>query len=133
MDAAFIPINDPDAYYPSNTICNTGTSLSTTTSRPGLGTIVNMRGFTTGYTSGKILNTDASIKNELGLLITNMTSAEFPSSGGDSGGIIYTVISSTNARPTVGVLKGRVVEGTTITLYYSKADLVLSALGVSRF
>jgi streptogrisin B len=130
VDAAFVPINAPASDYPSNVLCNTVDFLSTTTSRPGQTAIVNMRGAASGYKSGAILGTNESCQNPDGTIMTNMTTAAFPAIGGDSGGIIYTYISSSNTRPTVGVLKGRIGDNVAI---FSKADLVLTALGVSRY
>lgn len=129
VDAAFVPITDNVTYFPSNILCGTSDILSTTTTNPGVGTIVNMRGQTTGYSSGKILSTNQSVTNPDGTVMTNLTSADYVASEGDSGGIIYTFISSSNTRPTVGIVKGRVGS----TGYFSKASLTLSALGVSRY
>ena len=60
-----------------------------------------------------------------------MTTAKYTSSGGDSGGIIYTYISSSNIRYTVGIHKGT----TTISgvKAFTKADLALNALGLERY
>ncbi|MBC8053793.1 MAG: hypothetical protein H7Y13_12080 [Sphingobacteriaceae bacterium] len=129
VDAAFIPINDPVTYFPSQLICNTADVLSTQTSQPGVGTVVNMRGTTTGYSSGSIISTNASTTTAGGITYTNLTSADYASASGDSGGIIYTYISSTNTRPTVGIHLGN----NTIRAYFTKADLALSALGVYRY
>ncbi|MGB3182197.1 MAG: hypothetical protein WBB45_12455 [Cyclobacteriaceae bacterium] len=127
VDAAFVEVTN-SSYIPSNLICNQTNYLSTTTSRPGAGTVVNKVGYKTGRTSGKIISTNASA-TFLGVNFTNMTSADYVSDGGDSGGIIYTYISSSNTRYTVGVHQG-VFNGEKI---FSKADLVMSALSVTRY
>lgn len=129
VDAAFIPINDVVTYFPSNLICNTADALSAQTSQPGVGTVVNMRGKTTGYSSGAIISTNATTTTDEGITYTNLTSADYSSAKGDSGGIIYTYISSTNTRPTVGIHLGN----NTIRAYFTKADLALSTLGIYRY
>ncbi|MGB3180436.1 MAG: hypothetical protein WBB45_03550 [Cyclobacteriaceae bacterium] len=68
VDAAFITIDDPSYYIPGNLLCNTSTFLSTATSRPGEGTVVNMRGQYTGLNTGKIINTNASFTYANGAL-----------------------------------------------------------------
>ncbi len=50
---------------------------------------------------------------------------------GDSGGIVYTLVKSSNARYTVGVHHGRSEDGQ--LAIYSKADNVLNTLGVERY
>lgn len=131
VDAAFVPITNPTSYVPSNVLCNTASDiLSVSTSLPGVGTVVNKRGATTGQTSGTILSTNATWTSPTsGNTLTNITTANYTSSGGDSGGIVYTYISSTGTRPTVGTHIGAIGS----TRYYSKASLVLSALGLSRY
>lgn len=130
VDAAFIPIDNTSSFAPTNTICNTTYLLSTSTSLPGKGTLVNLRGAYTNTSSGYILSTDASVYDaQFGITFTNLTSADYQSAGGDSGGIIYTYVSSTNTRFTVGIHKGE-KEG---IRYFTKANLALSALNVSRY
>lgn len=129
VDAAFIPVNDTVAYTPSNTLCGTATVLSTSTSLPGTGTLVNMRGATTGTSSGNIISTNASTTTSAGISYTNLTSANYTSAGGDSGGIIYTYVSATNTRFTVGLHLG----ANTTTRFFTKAGLALTALSVTRY
>lgn len=129
VDAAFVPINDPVTYFPSNIIYGTSDILSTETSLPGVGTVVNMRGQTTGYSSGTVLSTNASVTTTTGITYTNLTSANYTSAAGDSGGIIYTYVSSTNTRYTVGIHHGAAGS----TRYFTKAGLALSTLGISRY
>lgn len=129
VDAAFVPVNNTTSYVPTNQLCGTTTQLSTSTSLPSVGTTVNMRGATTGTSSGAVVSTNASTTNASGVTFTNLTSASYASQSGDSGGIIYTYISSTNTRYTVGIHKGN----NGVNAYFTKANLALSALGVSRY
>lgn len=128
VDAAFVRVYNPSSYTPSNSLCVTNSILSTATSRPGSGTVINKTGQSTGRTSGKIISTNATVTFSNGKTYTNLTSADYSSSGGDSGGLVYTYISSTGTLYTVGVHKG---SGT--NAYFTKADLALSQLGVSRY
>lgn len=129
VDAAFVPVNDTTNYTPSNTLCGTATILSVSTSLPGTGTLVNLRGATTGTSSGNIISTNASTTNASGVVFTNLTSADYTSDAGDSGGIIYTYVSATNTRFTVGIHKG----ANATTKFFTKAGLALSTLGVARY
>lgn len=130
IDASFVPITSPATYVPSNTLCGTASDLlSTTTSLPGVGTVVNKRGATTGYSSGTIVSTNATWTSPTsGNTLTNITTANYTSDSGDSGGIVYTYISSSGTRPTVGIHTGAIGS----TRYFTKASLVLSSLGLSR-
>lgn len=129
VDAAFVPINDTVNYKPSNTLCGTATVLSVSTSLPGTGTLVNLRGATTGTSSGNIISTNASTTTSAGISYTNLTSANYTSAGGDSGGIIYTYVSASNTRFTVGLHLG----ANTTTRFFTKAGLALSTLSVARY
>lgn len=60
---------------------------------------------------------------------TNMTEANYPSTDGDSGGVVYSFISSNGTRPTVGVHKGSLANGNAI---FSKASQVLAAFNLRR-
>lgn len=131
VDAAFVPIVST-SFIPSNYIVGTINELSTTTSLPGVGTFVNMRGSATG-TKGKggyIKSTNYTcIENNI--KYTNMTTATYESQAGDSGGIIYTYIKSSETRYTVGIHKGTTT--TSGIKVFTKADLALSALNVERY
>jgi hypothetical protein len=129
VDAAFVPVDDTVAHTPSNTLCGTATILSTSTSLPGTGTLVNLRGASTGTSSGNIISTNASTTTAAGISYTNLTSANYTSAGGDSGGIIYTYVSATNTRFTVGLHLG----ANTTTRFFTKAGLALTALSVARY
>ena len=82
----------------------------------------------TGATSGKIISINASFTVS-GETFTNLTSADYESASGDSGGIVYSYISSTNTRLTLGIHKGSLGS----TRYYVKANQINSALGTSRY
>lgn len=65
---------------------------------------------------------------------SGLTSVVIPDSVtwiGDSGGIVYTLVKSSNTRYTVGVHHGRSEDGQ--LAIYSKADNVLNTLGVERY
>lgn len=62
---------------------------------------------------------------------TDMTSANYTSNEGDSGGIIYTYLSSKNVRYTVGIHHGSVPGGNTAV--FTKASNALSILGLERY
>lgn len=129
VDAAFIAMDSLN-YRPSNTIAGTLNELSLQTSRPGVGTYVNLKGASTGSSGGYIKSINYTYVIN-GITFSNMTTAKYTSSGGDSGGIIYTYISSSNIRYTVGIHKGT----TTISgvKAFTKADLALNALGLERY
>lgn len=127
VDAAFVEITN-SSYTPTNTLNGTTNTLSTTTSKPGVGTVINKLGFSTGATTGKVLSTNVTVTLD-GITHTNLTSADYSSSGGDSGGIVYSYVSSTNTRYTLGIHCAAVGS----TRYYIKADEINSALGTSRY
>lgn len=65
---------------------------------------------------------------------SGLTSVVIPDSVtwiGDSGGIVYTLVKSSNTRYTVGVHHGRNEDGQ--LAIYSKADNVINTLGVERY
>ena len=127
VDAAYCEITNSN-YVPTNTLEGTSNTLSTTTSAPGVGTVINKIGAATGHTSGTILSTNASWTVN-GVTFTNLTSADYTSANGDSGGVVYSYVSSTNTRYTLGIHKG--ASGS--TRYYVKASLINQALGTSRY
>lgn len=128
VDAAFVTINTPASDDASNTLCGTSNLLSVSTTLPGVGTTVNKIGQSTGATSGTIISTNVSVIGSTGSTITNMTSANYTSAGGDSGGPVYTYISSSGTRPTAGIHMG--ASGS--TRYFTKASNILSTFGLSR-
>lgn len=127
VDASFCKITN-SLYIPTNTLEGTSNTISTTISEPGVGTVINKVGLSTGATSGKIISTNASLTVE-GVTFTNLTSADYTSAPGDSGGIVYSYVSSSNTRYTLGIHKGAVGS----TRYYVKANQINSALGTSRY
>lgn len=127
VDAAFVQVTNDD-YTPVNTINGTSNKLSTTISEPGVGTVINKSGASTGITSGKVLSKNVTITLD-GIIQTNLTSASYESAGGDSGGTIYSYISSTNTRLTLGI---HCAEKNGIR-YYIKANEINQALGTSRY
>ena len=129
VDAAFVAVDDTE-HELSNYIASTYNELSTQTSLPGVGTYINKRGARTGSTGGYIKSTNYELTIN-GVTFTNLTSAEYDSNEGDSGGIIYTYISSTETRYTVGIHKG--ATNTSGLKVFTKANLALSALGVERY
>jgi hypothetical protein len=131
-DAAFIVV-DTIKFEPSNYVNgNTQNPLSTVTSQPGVGTYVNKWGAATGNSGGYIKSTTVRVLDDNGnVRFTNMTTATYNSGAGDSGGIVYTLVKSSNTRYTVGVHHGRSEDGQ--LAIYSKADNVLNTLGVERY
>lgn len=132
-DAAFIvPDNKNVSYELTNNINgDVSAILSTKTSQPGAGTYVNLWGAESGHQGGYIKSTTYIIYKNKVPLISDLVTADYNSSGGDSGGIIYTYVSSSKTRYTVGIHLGRATD--TNLAIYSKADNVLSLLGVERY
>lgn len=134
IDAAFCRISG-SSYVPTNTIKigTTLSTLSTTISEPGEGTSVNYVGYTSGRKSGVVKYTNVTIYKEGRPYITNLTFVKTTSSNGDSGGIFYSYVSSTNTRYTLGILLGDIpLNGVTGTLY-SKANQINKAFGTVRY
>lgn len=133
-DAAFVvPDNASITYELTNKINGDASSiLSVETKQPGPGTYVNLWGASSGHTGGYIKDIKYILydKNN-NPKITDLVSAAYTSAGGDSGGIVYTYISSSNTRYTVGIHLGHDKDNN--LAIYSKADNVLSLLGVERY
>ena len=127
-DASFCKITN-SSYTPSNTISGTSNTLSTTISEPGVTTHINMVGSTSGHLDGYVTSTDATARSSGGIVLTNLTEADFLSSPGDSGGIVYSYIGSSNTRLTIGIINGSNDEHT----YISKANEINAALGTTRY
>lgn len=128
VDGAFCKITD-SSYKPTNTLSGTSNELSTTISEPGVGTVINKIGRSTGHTSGKVLSTNVTVTFTSGKTISNLTSADYASAPGDSGCVVYSYVGSTNTRLTLGIHTG--AGGT--TRFYTKANEINSALGTSRY
>lgn len=128
-DAAFCKMLN--RHTATNTLIVNGVSnnLSTRISLPGVSTHINKIGSKTGHTDGYIISTDVSARDENGVRFTNLTQADFLTKSGDSGGIVYSYIGSTNTRLTLGIINGQ--DGN--YSYYSKATEINSALGTSRY
>lgn len=129
-DAAFCAITN-SSYSPTNTLEGTSNVLSKTISKPGVGTTINKIGMKTGHTTGKVLSTNSTATFTSGATISNLTTADYSSAPGDSGCVIYSYISSTNARLTLGIHTGASNDG--VTRYFTKANEVNAALGTSRY
>lgn len=127
-DAGFCAITN-SSYTPTNTLSGTSNTLSTTISEPGVGTVINKIGRSTGHTSGKILSTNVTATFTSGATISNLTTADYTSAPGDSGCVVYSYISSTNTRLTLGIHTG--AGGN--TRYFTKANEINRALGTSRY
>ena len=128
VDAAFVRTDS--GFTPTNSLrLSSGTNtLSTTLSQPGVGTVINKLGRTTGHSSGKIVSTNTSYTYN-GRTITNLTSANLNVNNGDSGGIVYSFISSSNTRHTLGILHAK----NGARAFYVKANQINSALGLTRY
>ena len=114
---------------------DTNAVLSTKTDQPGEGTLVNLWGAQSGHTWGYISNTKYYITKGGVVVTTDLVAAEYPSDEGDSGGVIYTYISSTGIRYTVGIHLGTASDPKTGKSYsiYSKADNVLNMFNLERY
>ena len=128
VDAAFVEITS--SHTPTNILNGTDATLSTTVKNPAQGATVHKRGATTDHTKGVISSTNAS-KEFDNTLFTNLTYTSMSAKSGDSGGIVYynETSGSTTKRYTSGIVKGMDVNGT----YYTKASLINSALGITRY
>lgn len=115
----------------SNILSGTSNTLSTTISEPGVGTTINKIGRSTGHTSGKVISTNVSATFSSGATINNLTTANYSSAAGDSGCVVYSYVSSSNTRLTLGIHTGVSNDG--VTRYYTKANEVNAALGTSRY
>ena len=103
---------------------------------PVVGTTINMRGWTTGHSSGVVVSTNYNVILSETTTLTNLTAASYNCNLGDSGGIVYTYFSSLGKRYTTGIVKGRVdLEPSNhfVCSYFTKADVALDSLGVERY
>ena len=140
VDAAFCEVTDMVSYSLSNAFeGDTLTLLSPDISEPGTGTTINVRGLGQ-HTSGKVVNTRASCSfsennGQNKVSFTNLTkiSTNTVLVPGWSGGVVYSFVSSQSKRYTLGVILGRLQEGNVVYGFYSKANKINSALGVSRY
>lgn len=133
VDAAFIPRLETDL-IPSNAINGDYNAvLSKLVSSPGVGTFVNKWGAYTGHSGGKILSTNFTKVDDNGnAVLTDLTSASLTCDHGDSGGIVYTYISSKKTRLTVGIIHGFTATDKSIAVF-SKAGNILKELNIERY
>lgn len=130
VDAAWCPITDEN-YLPTNYIGGDKSKiLSTQTDQPGKGTVINMHG-QINQSTGVITNTRASVTYKSGYSYTNITDATYASDKGDSGAIVYSYVSSTGYRYTLGIHQGASTDGK--TAHFCKADLINQKLGIFRY
>lgn len=128
VDGAFCSITNSN-YSVTNTLNGTSNTLSTVISEPGVGTVINKIGQSTNHTSGKITSTSVTVTFTSGNTITNLTEADYTSAPGDSGCVVYSYVSSSNTRYTLGIHTG--ANGS--KRYYTKANQINAALGTSRY
>lgn len=142
-DAAFCQISDTSAYSPSNIIDGVGTTLSTVLSDPAEGSVVFKQAYagseestTVGFVEDvdySYYGTDAfDIMHSI--YFTNMTTATYESTSGNSGGLIYRIAGANSTLYTVGVHHGRVTnaQGNSYAIY-TKASNVRDTLNVTRY
>ena len=142
IDGAFCEVTDT-AFYPTNRIMYMSNpsvdTLSTTLSQPPQNVYVNMVGMRSQRQSGKVLFSSIAIRDSItgAIILSDAILADYSSVHGDSGGIVYSLVKSTNTRYTVGVNKGhgkvsvggKVYRGGICT----KAYMINNQLGVHRF
>lgn len=141
VDAAFCKITN-STYKPTNFINNTTNELSTSVSWPAETTVINKYGAKTGLTSGKIEEATSTCwpkHPETGntIELTDVTKVKIDADRGDSGGIVYTFVSSTNTRYTVGIMNAIEAEKDTQKptgyAFYIKAPYINSVLNLTRY
>lgn len=126
-DAAFVPITNPLAYVPSNILCSSTSTLSNVIYAPPVGSSITKLGVG-GSATGSVLNINTTWVSPFnGNTLTNMTRANYISSPGDSGALIYGTISSAN-RP-AGIHTGELAGDR----YFTKAAQITSALGLTIY
>lgn len=126
-DAAFVPITNPLAYVPSNILCSSTATLSNVIYAPPVGASITKLGVG-GSATGSVLNINTTWVSPFnGNTLTNMTRANYISSPGDSGALIYGTISSAN-RP-AGIHTGELAGDR----YFTKAAQITSALGLTIY
>lgn len=139
VDASFIEITNPD-YEGSNQLYKYSGSTASGEISPeikeyGVGFTVNKIGKTTQRTWGEIYTTTGHIKKaDETIEFYPMTGARYNADNGDSGGIVYSYVSSTDTRYTVGIHKASTKdeEGNQCS-FYVRANDIKDKLGVSRY
>lgn len=139
VDASFIEITNSD-YEGSNQLYKYPGSTASGEISPdikeyGVGFTVNKIGQTTQRTWGEIYTTTARIKDkDEAIEFYPMTGTRYNSAGGDSGGIVYSYVSSTDTRYTVGIHKGSMLDASgNKCSFYVKANDIKNALNVTRY
>lgn len=127
VDAAFVQITS--AHTPTNILNGMDATLSTSIRNPAQVATVH-KGGVTSHSSGVIYWTNA-FKEFDSTLFTNLTLISLRAEPVDSGGIAcYNItLELTTMRYTSGIVKGMDVNGT----YHTKASLINSALGITRY
>ena len=135
VDCAFVPV---DVGTPSNKIYGSQDVLSAQTSDPGAGTFVNFRGRHTSR-GGNIVSTSVSAtfkfkdNSNKSYNYTNLTNVRLPVTlqHGDSGGIVYSYVSSTNTRYNVGNIVGYGIESG--LAFYAKSPQTIAFLNITLY
>lgn len=128
QDSAFIKAY-PEV-TPTNTLNGTSNTLSTIISEPGAGTTINKNGAKTGATSGAIVSTSWSGYID-SYYYSDAVKASYNCDGGDSGAPVYSYVSSTGIRYTVGMHIGKNYDdGSGL---YLKANQIARDMNVTRY
>lgn len=136
LDAAFCAVYDQD-FMPTNRIFGATLpaidTLSTVISYPYTNAPVHKVGRTTGRTFGHLTSLDATAKRNGQILVEHALVADYDEAGGDSGGIVYMLYSSTNTRRTLGINKGHdSIPGSDLTMII-RADIINATFGLTRY
>lgn len=128
QDSAFIKVY-PEV-TPTNTLNGTSNTLSTIISEPGAGTTINKNGAKTGATSGSIVSTSWSGYID-SYYYSDVVKASYNCDRGDSGAPVYSYVSSTGTRYTVGMHIGKNYDdGSGL---YLKANQIARDMNVTRY
>lgn len=129
LDVSFVSVTNRN-FFISNTIEIIQRELSTEIRYPSAGTIVFKAGATTGVTSGTILSTNYSGMID-GEIFSNLTTTNYNSAAGDSGGVVF-YVPSDGIRYTVGIHKGGVDYDAPDVKSFVKAGEIRRLWGVER-
>jgi len=148
VDAAFvknaagvsITNNLQKPYFPTTSL-NTKSSAGFHTS--ALGVIVVKLGYVTGITTGKIINLNVSYDSyepdgtKIGYL-TNQVETNALCNNGDSGGVVFSPGNNLDKTGTVlGIVQSKAAtsfkDNEPRNMYYSRADLIQTQLGITRY
>lgn len=139
VDASFIEITNAD-YEGSNQLYRYSASIPNAEISPeikeyGVGFTVNKIGKSTQRTWGEIYTTNGYIKaKDETVEFYPMTGARYNSENGDSGGVVYSYVSSTDTRYTVGIHKASTVDADgNQCSFYVRANDIKNALNVTRY